>query len=433
MSAPTVLPIDRAAAIELSKAKGEPEWMTELRAEALELAQTLQLPKLEKVKIDRWDVHAYGSYKPAKTIASFDHLPEAVKSLTVDDNVIVQCDSGIVYAKLSEELAAQGVVFTDLESALRTHGELVRKHFMSVVQKDENVLTALHTAIWSGGVFLYVPKNVTVDKPLQALFLTEDGDATFAPHVLIVAEDFASVTYVEHVLSVHPSREAKLTHLGVVETVAKPGAVVNIASIHGLGADMTDLTYRRAVCDRDAKVNFIVGELGTGNGMSDTTAILQGNGSQSDTKVICVGTGEQTLSITTRTIHHGQASDSEMLTRAVMRDSATAIINGITKIEKGATKANGQQAEKVLMLSPSARGDANPILLIDEDDVKAGHAASVGQVSPEQIFYMMSRGITREEATKLIIYGFLAPVVAEVPNTAGLDALQKLIERKLGQ
>jgi len=433
MTAQTILPIDRAAAIELSKAKGEPEWMTALRAEALELAEKLELPKLEKTRIDRWDVHAYGSYKSAQPLSSFDHLPEAAKSLTVDDNVIVQYDSGIVYAKLSEDLKSKGVVFTDLESALKTHGELVRQHFMTVVQKDENVLTALHTAMWSGGVFLYVPKDVTVDVPLQALFLTDDAEASFSPHVLIVADNHSSVTYVEHVLSVNPAREAKLTHNAIVEVVVKPGATVNVASIHGLGADMTDLTYRRANVENDATVNFIVGELGAGNGMSDTTAILKGNASQSDTKVICVGTNEQKLSLTTRTVHFGKASNSDMITRAVMRDGSTAIINGITKIEKGATGANGQQTEKVLMLSPKARGDANPILLIDEDDVKAGHAASVGQVNAEQIFYMMSRGITREEATRLIIYGFLAPVVSEVPNTAGLDALQKLIERKLGQ
>jgi Fe-S cluster assembly protein SufD len=144
-----------------------------------------------------------------------------------------------------------------------------------------------------------------------------------------------------------------------------------------------------------------------------------------------VGKNAQQNSLTTQAVHFGKSSDSNMVTRAVMKDSASAIINGITKIEHGATKANGVQTEKVLMLSPKARGDANPILLIDEDDVTAGHAASVGQVNPEQVYYLMSRGISKQDAERLIIYGFLAPVVSEIPVEAVRGQLQRLLERKL--
>src|SRR5690606_13628822 len=150
--------------------------------------------------------------------------------------------------------------------------------------------------------------------------------------------------------------------------------------------------YRRALLEQDASINWVIGEMNFGDTMSDTHSILKGNGSNSDAKVICVGTGDQKLNITTRAAHFGRNSSSDMLTRAVMRDNATAIINGITKIEKGATDANGEQTERVLMLSPTARGDANPMLLIDEDEVKAGHAASVGQVNKDQLYYLMSRG-----------------------------------------
>ncbi|MOA26917.1 FeS cluster assembly protein SufD [compost metagenome] len=173
--------------------------------------------------------------------------------------------------------------------------------------------------------------------------------------------------------------------------------------------------------------------MNAGDSVSETLSILQGNGSLSDAKVIAVGSSTQKLNLTTKAIHFGKNSDSQMITRAVMREQATAIINGITKIEKGATKANGEQTEKVLMLSPKARGDANPILLIDEDDVTAGHAASVGQVNPEQIYYLMSRGISREQAERLVIYGFLAPVVSDIPLEQLQEQLQGLVERKLGQ
>ncbi|TBL75098.1 Fe-S cluster assembly protein SufD [Paenibacillus thalictri] len=436
MSTQTILPVDPSRVIESFKAKQEPEWMIALRTEALELAAQLELPVLEKTRIDRWNLQSFGSYKQAASIGSVEELPEHAKSLLHDgegnaDNLLIQRDSSVVYENVSDELKHKGVIFTSLENALKEHSDLVKTYFMSVVAKDENRLTALHAALWSGGVFLYVPKNVEVKVPVQALFLAEDAEASFSPHVLIVAEANSSVTYVDNYAAA--GNLGGLVQNGVVEVVVKSGATVNFASIHSMDESVTDLTYRRANVDNDGSIYWTVGEMNNGNVMSDTTSILKGNGSNSDAKVICVGTGEQKLNVTTRAIHFGKSSTSDMITRAVMRDGATAIINGITKIEKGATKANGQQTERVLMLSPKARGDANPILLIDEDDVKAGHAASVGQVNPEQIYYLMSRGIPKAEAQRLIIYGFLAPVVAEIPLEKVQQQLQSTVERKLGQ
>ncbi|MEH7087310.1 SufD family Fe-S cluster assembly protein, partial [Neobacillus drentensis] len=240
---------------------------------------------------------------------------------------------------------------------------------------DENRLAALHAALWNGGVFVYVPKNVDVELPLQAILLADDADATFAPHVLIDAEANSRLTYVDNYLSTDGVGVDQAVHNGVVEVFVKPGANVRFASVQHLNA--TNVTYRRAVVENDGRIEWIIGEMHNGNAVSETMSVLQGNGSSSDAKVICAGTNEQKLSITTKAVHFGKSSDSQMFTRAIMRDSASAIINGITKIEKGSTKANGEQTEKVLMLSPKARGDANPILLIDEDDVTAGHAASV--------------------------------------------------------
>ncbi|MFE5318767.1 Fe-S cluster assembly protein SufD [Paenibacillus sp. NPDC056579] len=434
MSTQTILPIDRQAIVELSQSRQEPEWMTNLRAEALELAGSLELPKLEKTRIDRWNLRSYGSYKQEAALSSLAQLPESAKVLLQDENaenLLVQKNAGIVYHKASEQLEKQGVIFTSLEEALTKHADLVKPYFGTVVGKDENLLTALHTAVWSGGVFLYVPKNVQVEVPVQALFLTDDSEASFSPHVLIVAEQNSSVTYVDNFVSEGDLNQLVLN--GIAEVVVKAGATVNFASVHNLNNTITDLTYRRAVVENDAMINWVIGEMNYGNAMSDTTSVLKGNGSNSDAKIICVGTNDQKLNVTTRAVHFGKSSTSGMITRAVMRDESTAIINGITKIEKGATGANGEQTEKVLMLSPKARGDANPILLIDEDDVKAGHAASVGQVNPEQIHYLMSRGITREEAQRLVIYGFLAPVVSEIPMEKVQSQLQSLVERKLGQ
>lgn len=431
MSSQTTLSIDTNAVIELSRSKQEPEWVTALRTEGLALANSLELPALEKTRIDRWSISSYGSYKSQAPLTSLETLPEVAKGLANSENLIVQRNSGIVFNQVSAELKQQGVIFTDLETAIRDHADLVKPYFMKAVEANENQLTALHAALWNGGIFLYVPKNVRVDLPLQALFVTDDAEATFAPHVLIVAEQFSSVTYVDNFVS--SVSGAPLVQNGIVEVFVKPGARVNYASVHNLEESVTDLTYRRAIIDNDASIQWVVGEMNYGNTLSDTTSILKGKGSDSDAKVICVGTQEQKLNLTTRAVHWGKASTSDMITRAVMRDGSTAIINGITKIEKGATGCNGQQTEKVLMLSPKARGDANPILLIDEDDVKAGHAASVGQVNAEQVHYLMSRGITKEEAQRLIIYGFLAPVVSEIPIKSVEEQLQSLVERKLGQ
>lgn len=434
MSAQTVLPIDRNSVADLSTRRNEPSWMAELRLNALELAGSLELPKLEKTRIDRWSLDSYGTYKAPAPVQSLDQLPEGAKLLLGEGaepvNLIVQRDSGIVWKHVSDELAKQGVIFTDLETAVKEHGDLVRKYFMSAVKADENQVTALHAALWNGGVFLYVPKNVEVKQPLQAIFVSDDPEATFAPHVLVVAESHSSVVYVDNYLSADGK---KFVHNGVVEVIAKPGARVQFASVNNLGTDSTGLTYRRAILDNDARVEWIIGELNNGNAMADTSTLLKGNGSSSDAKVISVGKSDQKLNLTTRANHFGKNTPSNMITRAVMQDEATAIINGITKIENGATGANGEQTERVLMLSPKARGDANPILLIDEDDVKAGHAASVGQVNPEHMHYLMSRGIPKTEAHKLIVYGFLAPVITEIPIESVQQQLQALVERKLGQ
>jgi len=179
-------------------------------------------------------------------------------------------------------------------------------------------------------------------------------------------------------------------------------------------------------------VEWILGEMNDGNTVANNTTLLKGTASTAETKTVAVGTGVQRQNLTSQVFHFGTYSESNILSKAVMTEEAFCILNGITKIEKGATKANGEQAENILMLSEKARGDANPILLIDEDDVKAGHAASVGRVSEESIYYLMSRGISREQAERLIILGFLDPVVAEIPIEEVKKKLRQALERKLG-
>lgn len=433
MTLQTILPLNTEALKSLSQQKNEPAWLTENRLKALELASKLELPKPEKTKIDKWDLADYGTYQAPVKVSTLEELPKLISALVEgneSDNLVVQKDSGAIFSSLSDELKAQGVIFTDLETAAREHEELVKPYLSTVVAPDEHQLTALNTAMWNGGAFLYVPKNVEVSIPVQAIFLTENAGATFAPRILVIAETNSSVTYVDNYIS---AGDDVRVHNGIVEIVAKAGAKVRYATVHQFGGSTTDMSYRRAVTENDASIEWIIGEMNDGNTVTDTATVLKGNGSTSDAKIIAVGSGSQRLNYTTKAVHFGKDTTSQMITRAVMRESANAIINGITKIEHGATRSNGEQTEKVLMLSPKARGDANPILLIDEDDVMAGHAASVGQVNPEQVHYLMSRGINRQEAERLIIYGFLAPVVSDIPLERLQTRLQELVERKLGQ
>lgn len=435
MTTQTILPVNTESLKATSLRNNEPNWLTELRLEALELASQLELPRLEKTRVDRWNTQSYGAYQETVMIDSLKNLPSSVQGLIKDEaaenSLIVQHNSGVVYSKISAELAQQGVIFMDLHTAAREHEDLVKSYLYKAIEKGENSITALHAALWNGGVFLYVPKNLEVTLPLQAIFLTDEVQATFAPHILIIADTNSSVTYVDNYVSGELTGD--LVHNGSIEVFVKAGAKVRYATVHELGNNVTELSYRRAVVENDGVIEWIVGEMNDGNTMSDTNSILKGNGASSDSKIIAVGSGSQKLNYTTRAQHFGKSTPSQMITRAVMREQSTAIINGITKIEKGASKADGQQTEKVLMLSPKARGDANPILLIDEDDVTAGHAASVGQVNPEQVYYLMSRGISRTEAEALIIYGFLAPVVSQIPLEGLRTQLQSLVERKLGR
>ncbi|WP_168122097.1 Fe-S cluster assembly protein SufD [Paenibacillus sp. HB172176] len=433
MSTQLSTPTDRQSAENLARSKGEPDWLVALRGEAAELAGSLAWPKPEKVRIERWNLTAVGEYSAASAAETLTELPGHIQELIAQgtENLLIQRNSGAVWRQLSPELASKGVIFTDLETACKEHGELVQQYLFQAVKKDEDKLTALNAAIWNGGVFVYVPKNVEVELPLQAVLFNDQGEASFAPHILIVADTNSRVTYVDTVVSSKSEVEGAFVHPSIIEVFVNAGAEVRFGSVHSMAESGVDMSLRRAVIGNDARMEWIIGDLNDGHTLSDTKSILKGQGSTSDAKVISVGKNSQQMSLTTQAVHFGKSSDSNMVTRAVMKDSASAIINGITKIEHGATKANGVQTEKVLMLSSKARGDANPILLIDEDDVTAGHAASVGQVNPEQVYYLMSRGISKQDAERLIIHGFIAPVVSEIPVEAVREQLQRLLERKL--
>ncbi|AGE23560.1 FeS cluster assembly protein [Geobacillus sp. GHH01] len=434
MATETKIPFDETYIRTFSSGRGEPDWLTARRLEALRLAERLPLPKPEKTKIDKWNFTEFARHTvDSAPYDGLGDLPEAVKALIEagegTKNLYVQRNHTPAYVSLSDELKEKGVIFTDIFTAAREHGDLLKNYLMTAVKPDEHRLAALHAALLNGGVFVYVPKNVEIETPLQAVYIQDEDDIALFNHVIVVAEDNSRVVFVENYISA--SREGNAVVNVVAEVFAQVNASVFFAAVDHLAKGTTTYVNRRGIAGRDGRIEWALGLMNDGNTVSENITRLVGDGSFGDTKTVAVSRGEQVQNFTTSVIHYGKHTEGHILKHGVVRDSATSIFNGIGKIEHGASKSNAEQESRVLMLSEKARGDANPILLIDEDDVMAGHAASVGRVDPIQLYYLMSRGIPRRDAERLIIHGFLAPVVEAIPIEGVKNQLIEVIERKV--
>ena len=434
MTVETKLSVTAQDVRSFSEANNEPSWLTELRERALADVETLPMVKPDKTNVEKWNFTEFPTHTvESTTYASLEELPEEVKAIVDAEgqhNVYIQHNNTPAYLKVSEELASKGVILTDILTAAREHGDLVQKYFMTEgVKIDQHKLTALHAALVNGGVFVYVPKDVIVEEPIQAVFLHDNADASLYNHVLVVAEANSSITYVENYLST--VEEAKGQANIISEVIVNDNASVTYGAVDVLAKGFTTYVNRRAILHRDAKVDWALGLMNDSDTISENVTYLKGDGSYADTKSVVVGRGDQSQNFTTEVRHWGKASNGYILIHGVMKDSSRGIFNGIGKIEHGATKADAEQESRVLMLNKDARGDANPILLIDEDDVTAGHAASVGRVDPVQLYYLMSRGISKAEAERLVIHGFLAPVVNKLPIDGVKKQLTEVIERKV--
>ncbi|WEG13765.1 Fe-S cluster assembly protein SufD [Pullulanibacillus sp. KACC 23026] len=435
MSTETKAPkVDATYIEDFSSRRSEPTWLLDLRKKALEEMEVLPLPKAEKTRIIGWNFTFFVPESSGEAVATIESLPERVQQLIgkgeQSGNLLVHHNEKGVLASLSDELKSKGVILTDIQTAAREHGELLQNYFFGkACDYKANKLTALNAALGNAGTFIYVPKNVVIDVPLQSVYWQEDPSVGLINHVIIIAESGSSVTYVENYLSEDTEDS------GVANTIAEvyvgDNARVQYGAVDNLSKNVTTYVNRRAYVGRDGKIEWALGQMNDGNIISETYTALVGDGSVGDTKAVSVGRGNQHQNFTNYIQHFGKNSESNLLIHGVQREGANAIFNGITKIEHGGTKSNGDQTQRVLMLSDKARGDANPILLIDEDDVIAGHAASVGRIDPVQLYYLMSRGIKKEDAERLVIHGFLAPVVTQLPVEGVKAQLIEVIEGKV--
>ncbi|MCY7143662.1 Fe-S cluster assembly protein SufD [Streptococcus sp. HMSC10A01] len=394
---------------EFSQLHAEPEWLASLRQKAFDKIDQLDLPIIERVKFHRWNL---GDGR----ISESDPLTNVPDFTALGDNLkFIQMGTQTVLEQLPADLAEQGVVFTDFHSALEEIPELVEKHLMSAVKYDEDKLAAYHTAYFNSGAVLYVPDNVEIDQPIEGIFYQDsESDVPFNKHILIIAGKHSKVNYLER-LETYGEGSVPATANITVEVIAQAGAQIKFSAIDRLGENVTAYISRRGKLDNDAMIDWAIGVMNEGNVVADFDSDLYGKGSHADMKVVALSSGKQVQGIDTRVTNYGCNSIGNILQHGVILEKGTLTFNGIGHIIKGAKGADAQQESRVLMLSDQARSDANPILLIDENDVTAGHAASIGQVDPEDMYYLMSRGLDKATAERLVVRGFLGSVIVEIP------------------
>lgn len=394
---------------EFSQLHAEPEWLASLRQKAFEKMDQLALPVIERVKFHRWNLGdgRISDSEPLTSVPDFTSLGDNLK--------FIQMGTQTVLEQLPADLAEQGVVFTDFHTALEEIPELVEKHFMSAVKYDEDKLAAYHTAYFNSGAVLYVPDNVEIDQPIEGIFYQDsESDVPFNKHILIIAGKHSKVNYLER-LETYGEGAVPATANITVEVIAQAGAQIKFSAIDRLGQNVTAYISRRGKLDNDAMIDWAIGVMNEGNVVADFDSDLFGKGSHADMKVVALSSGKQVQGIDTRVTNYGCNSIGNILQHGVILEKGTLTFNGIGHIIKGAKGADAQQESRVLMLSDQARSDANPILLIDENDVTAGHAASIGQVDPEDMYYLMSRGLDKATAERLVVRGFLGSVIVEIP------------------
>jgi Fe-S cluster assembly protein SufD len=405
----------------------EPAWLSDLRQSAFEQIDRLELPVIERVKLHRWNLGD-------GTIAENEGLANVPDFTALDNNPkLVQVGTQTVLEQLPADLVEQGVVFTDLYSALEVIPEVIKKYFGTALKIDEDKLAAYNAAYFNATAVLYVPDNVVVEQPIEGLYYQDaTSSVPFNKRVLVIAGKNSQINYLERFESLG-NGELEVSANITVEVLALEGSQVKFSAIDRLGKHVTTYMSRRGRLSKDASIDWALGVMNQGNVVADFDSDLMGNGSHADLKVVALSSGRQIQGIDSRVTNYGQHSVGHILQHGVILERGTLTFNGIGHIIRGAKGADAQQESRVLMLSDKARSDANPILLIDENEVTAGHAASIGQVDPEDMYYLMSRGLDRATAERMVIRGFLGSVITEIPVKEVRDEMVQVIEDQLSK
>ena len=398
-----------------------PAWFVREQEAATVLMETKALPKAEKTNIK---LFGYEHIVVETTEKTLNEIPTAVAHLVgeADENVVIINDGVLVYQKLDGSF--NDVIITDLQTACVEHEALVKEYFMSTVSVARHQLSAQHVAHLNSGLFIYVPKNKVIDQPLNVVYVQERG--SFVHHTLVIAETSSMFTYTEN----YVTSEQTVANV-MSEVIVKPNASVYHASLDHFKKEAVVYSTKGSNVLANGRYQLSLGALNDGNAVYEVQVNLTGEAAFSEVKTVGISDGTQKQNLTIAVEHFAPYSEGYILNHGVSKDEGQLVFNGIGKINQGMHHSVAKQETHAMILSKTAMASANPILLIDEYDVVAGHAAGVGKIDEEQLYYLMSRGLTRQEAEVLIIYGFLMPFVDEIKNEKLQALFAKIIEQKL--
>ncbi|NYI07261.1 Fe-S cluster assembly protein SufB [Allostreptomyces psammosilenae] len=426
---------------DISAKKNEPEWMTKLRLKGLKLFEKKPMPTWgsDLSGID-FDTIKYFVRSTEKQATSWDELPEDIKN-TYDKlgipeaekqrlvaGVAAQYESEVVYHKIREDLEEQGVIFLDTDTALKEHPELFREYFGTVIPAGDNKFAALNTAVWSGGSFIYVPKGVHVEIPLQAYFRINTENMGQFERTLIIVDEGAYVHYVEGCTA--PIYKSDSLHSAVVEIIVKKNARCRYTTIQNWSNNVYNLVTKRAVAYEGATMEWIDGNIGSKVTMKYPAVYLMGEHAKGETLSIAFAGEDQHQDAGAKMVHMAPRTKSSIVSKSVARGGGRTSYRGLIEIAEGAEGSSSSVKCDALLVDTISRSDTYPYVDVREDDVSMGHEATVSKVSDDQLFYLMSRGLNEDEAMAMIVRGFVEPIARELPMEYALE-LNRLIELQM--
>jgi Fe-S cluster assembly protein SufB len=417
--------LDAEIVRQISEMKDEPQWMREFRLKALEQFFAKPMPDWggDMSELDFQDIYYYvkASDRQGKTWdevpddirKTYDRLgiPEAEKKYLA--GVKAQYESEVIYGSLQEDLARQGVLFTDTDSAMKLYPEIFREYFGTVIPPNDNKFAALNSAVWSGGSFIYVPKGVKIEFPLQAYFRINTESMGQFERTLIIVDEGASVHYVEGCTA--PTYSNDSLHSAVVEIIVKRGARCRYTTIQNWSNNVYNLVTKRAMAYGDSLMEWIDGNLGSKLTMKYPAVWLMEPGARGETLSIAFAGQGQHQDAGAKMVHCAPHTSSRIISKSISKNGGRASYRGLVKVQNGATDCKSNVVCDALILDPASRSDTYPYIEVDEDDVAIEHEASVSKIAEEQVLYLMSRGLTEAEASAMIVTGFIEPLVKELP------------------
>ena len=426
---------------DISKRKNEPDWMLNLRLEALKCFESRPMQKWgpDLDDLDTNDIYYY--IKPLENHKnSWEEIPEDIKytfdKLGVPESerkylagMGAQYESEVVYHNLQEEWSKKGVIFLDTDTALKKYPDLFKKYFATVVPINDNKFAALNSAVWSGGSFVYIPKGVHVTMPLQTYFRINAQQMGQFERTLIVAEEGSFVHYVEGCTA--PTYNTSSLHSAVVEIIAKKGARVRYSTIQNWSRNVYNLVTKRAFAYQDSVVEWVDGNLGSGVTMKYPSVVMKEPGARADILSIAMAsTKNQVQDSGGKVIHEASNTSSRIISKSISKDGGRCSYRGVVKVDKGAENCSSFVQCDALLLDDQSISDTYPYMEISESKVDIGHEARVSKIGDAQLFYLMSRGISEQDAQSMIVNGFIEPFVKQLPMEFALE-MNRLIELEM--